>query len=117
MSENKRGAPLGNTNSAKNRVWSLAIQQALSKRSKGDQMKTLRELAEVLLSRCDEGDLSALKELGDRLEGKPLQSVEMNVTRNQSDLDDSELARIISEDRSGRTPSEKVSKKEPGIVH
>ena len=33
------------------------------------------ELAEKLLSACDAGDLAALKELGDRLDGKANQSI------------------------------------------
>jgi hypothetical protein len=69
------GAPLGNTNAAKGKIWSAAIARALEHRSRKDQKDALDALAEVLLSKCDEGDLTALKELGDRLEGKPAQAI------------------------------------------
>ena len=68
-------APLGNRNAAKAKLWAAAIQRALEKRGGGDKIKALDELAEKLLTNCDVGDLAALKELGDRLDGKPAQSI------------------------------------------
>lgn len=68
-------APAGNQNAAKAKMWSAAIHRALEKRGAGDKLKALDELAEKLLANCDEGDLAALKELGDRIEGKAAQSV------------------------------------------
>ena len=38
-------------------------------------VEALDVLAETLLTKCDEGDVTALKELGDRLEGKPAQAI------------------------------------------
>lgn len=38
-------------------------------------VKTLDSLAEKLLINCDDGDMQALKELGDRLDGKPAQAI------------------------------------------
>lgn len=70
------GAPVGNTNAAKSRPWAAAIKRALEKRSRFAQMEALDELAEKLLAQCDAGDMTALKELGDRLDGKPTQAVE-----------------------------------------
>jgi len=63
-------APAGNQNAAKAKVWSAAIGRALDKRGKS-RIEALDDLAEKFLKRCDEGDLMAFKELGDRLEGKP----------------------------------------------
>ena len=65
------GAPIGNQNAIKAKRWSQAIDRALAKRSKGDGIAALDALAEKLLALADEGDLGALKELGDRIEGKP----------------------------------------------
>lgn len=67
-------APQGNQNAAKAKVWSAAIQRALDKRGVS-RVEALDALAEKLLARCEEGDLGALKELGDRLDGKPAQSL------------------------------------------
>lgn len=69
------GAPLGNKNAAKAKLWSAAIERALKKRSKVDAKEALDKLAEQLLLKCDQGDITALKELGDRLEGKPAQGL------------------------------------------
>lgn len=67
-------APIGNKNAAKAKVWTAAIERALEKRFK-ERGAALDDLAEKLLGLCEEGDLNALKELGDRLEGKAHQSV------------------------------------------
>ena len=69
------GAPAGNQNALKAKMWSAAIHRALEKRGAGDKLKALDELAEKLLANCDQGDLSALRELGDRIEGKPAQGI------------------------------------------
>jgi hypothetical protein len=65
------GAPLGNQNGVKAKRWSQAIDRALEKRSKRDGIVALDDLAEKLLTLAEAGDLGALKELGDRIEGKP----------------------------------------------
>lgn len=72
------GAPAGNQNASKAKMWSAAIHRALEKRGAGDKLKALDELAEKLLANCEQGDLSALKELGDRIEGKAVQSTELS---------------------------------------
>ena len=69
------GAPVGNQNAAKGKLWQAAIMRALDKRSGADKVKALDELAEKLLAKCDESDMAALKELGDRLDGKPAQAI------------------------------------------
>ena len=69
------GAPKGNQNAAKGKMWSAAIDRALEKRSRKDGKDALDELAERFLQLCDEGDLGAFKELGDRKEGKVAQVV------------------------------------------
>jgi hypothetical protein len=69
------GGQPGNQNGAKAKVWQAAILRALAHRSKLEQKDALDRLAEVLLVKCEEGDMEALKELGNRLEGKPHQSI------------------------------------------
>ena len=68
-------APAGNQNAFKGRQWASAIGRALDHRGGGDRVKALDELAEMLLLKCDEGDLAALRELGDRIDGKPAQAI------------------------------------------
>lgn len=69
-------APLGNQYAVKAKRWSQAIDNALAKRSRGEGIVALDDLAEKLLVACDEGDVSALRELGDRIEGKPAQTIQ-----------------------------------------
>jgi phage I-like protein len=42
----------------------------------GDDMKELREIAKAHIAKCKEGDLQAIKEFADRLDGKPTQMLE-----------------------------------------
>jgi ribosomal protein L17 len=61
------GAPIGNKNAVKNRIWSDAIRRAVL------QGKRLDKLAEAIITAAEGGDITALKEIGDRLEGKATQ--------------------------------------------
>ena len=68
------GAPKGNQNAVKdNRIWGEAIRKAVMQRN-GDK---LRALADKLIDRAAEGDIAAMKELGDRLDGKPAQVTQL----------------------------------------
>lgn len=71
------GAPVGNKNAAKARVWRAAIERALESRTKSrtDGKKEIDALAERLLDLVAAGDLQALKEFGDRIDGKPAQAL------------------------------------------
>ena len=84
------GAPTGNNNAAKAKVWTAAIERALANRSRLDQKDALDSLAEKLLAKCDEADLRALKELGNRLEGKPGQAIDLG-----SDPERPVIARLV----------------------
>lgn len=66
------GAPEGNKNATKNRPWAEAINRALL----AEDGKKLRALADKIIDRALEGDVSALKEVGDRMDGKPAQALE-----------------------------------------
>jgi hypothetical protein len=70
------GAPLGNQNAARAKVWHAAIMRALERRKPADQrIQAIDELADKLLELVATGDLGALKEFGDRLDGKPAQTI------------------------------------------
>lgn len=66
-----KGGQPGNSNATKNKLWSETLRRALL----ADDGKKLRALADRLIERAQEGDTSALKEIGDRLDGKPAQSI------------------------------------------
>ena len=71
------GAPKGNSNATKGKPWRDAIDRALRVRDKSrvDGKEALDTLAEQLLVAAEAGEGWALKELGDRLEGRPAQSL------------------------------------------
>lgn len=71
-------APEGNQNATRGRIWRDAIERALKKRSKVDQVQALDELAEKFLQQVEAGDISAFKEFGDRIEGKAIQQTEIS---------------------------------------
>ncbi len=72
------GAPIGNTNAVKGKRWRNAIDTALEKRCKSDGQKALVALAEVMLAAAEKGESWALKEVGDRMDGRAAQSVTLS---------------------------------------
>ncbi len=70
-------APIGNKNAANAKIWNAAIKRALERRtaSRVDGLLEIDALAEKLLDAVASGDLAALKEFGDRIDGKAAQSV------------------------------------------
>lgn len=67
------GAPLGNDNPFKGKLWKAAINNALEIRGRGERMGALVKIADKLISLSLLGSMPAIRELGDRLDGKPAQ--------------------------------------------
>lgn len=70
------GAPKGNNNAAKAKIWSAAILRALEKRSRKERKQVIDSIADALIDKCLDRDLPAIKEFGDRVEGKVPQAIE-----------------------------------------
>lgn len=66
----QRGGQPGNTNAAKGSTWNDAIRRAMLKRR-----NALDKAAEQLLAKAEQGEEWAIKELGNRLDGKSVQGI------------------------------------------
>lgn len=69
------GAPKGNQNARKAKIWADAIRRAVARRANGDLNGGLDSLADKLVQSAASGDQWALKELGDRIDGKVPQGI------------------------------------------
>lgn len=67
------GAPVGNRNAAKPRLFDGALRRAIGEA--GQDREILLDIARQLLAKALDGDLAAIKEVRDTLDGKPAQSV------------------------------------------
>lgn len=66
------GAPLGNQNARKeNRLWGETLRRAVVQ----NDAQKLRAIADKLVEMAEGGDVTAMRELGDRLDGKPAQQL------------------------------------------
>ena len=65
------GAPKGNTNATKSKLWIAALNRYVHQNP-----EKLAKAAEALVMKAAEGDIPAIKELGDRLDGKAAQTLE-----------------------------------------
>ena len=63
------GAPIGNRNAQKGRIWNDALRKAIAQ----DDGRRLRSSIEQLLNLASNGEPWAIKELADRLDGRPKQ--------------------------------------------
>ena len=68
------GAPLGSKNFAKNKPWADAIARALARKAQGKE-NGLNLVADQLVNAALNGDQWAIKEIGDRTDGKAAQSL------------------------------------------
>jgi hypothetical protein len=69
----KSGNPGGQP---KNRIWRDAIERAIERRKGKVDLLAIDDLADKLLDIAFSGDLAAIKEFGDRTDGKAIQAVE-----------------------------------------
>lgn len=89
------GRPIGSINREK--PFNDALRMAL----RGDPLR-LRRIAEKLAEKAEDGDLTAIREIADRLDGKPTQVVDRRDVPIE-ELSDSELHLIASGGLNGST--------------
>ena len=69
------GAPVGNQNAKRAKRYQKAIERALANACGGNVDDGLDKAAAMLVTACFAGEQWALKELGDRIDGKPPQAI------------------------------------------
>ena len=77
-----RGGQEGNNNAGKNKAWKTALNKVLrdynqGKGSKVENYWALQKIGEKLVDLALEGDMQAIKEIGDRVDGRPAQTTEI----------------------------------------
>jgi len=66
------GAPINNKNSTKDkRVWGKVVRKLAVQ----EDYKRIHNVAEALFRKAEEGDIAAIRELGDRIDGKSEQTI------------------------------------------
>ena len=66
------GAPKGNQNSTKDkRVWGKVVRKLAVQ----EDYKRIHNVAEALFRKAEDGDIAAIRELGDRIDGKAEQTI------------------------------------------
>jgi len=74
-------APISNRGRKSDKSWRDALRRALARAGKSDGVDGgLNAVADTVVALAMSGDKDAYKEIGDRLDGKPHQSVEINET-------------------------------------
>ena len=112
----KAGGTIGNRNAANHKIWAEAIKRAIARRGPG-LTEGLNKLADQFIDAVENGEVD-FKELGDRLDGKAAQALDILDTRTeQRNLDDAELLAIAASRRSSGTTDETGSKDESEVVH
>ena len=67
----KSGGQPGNTNGIKGKPWTAALRREIAK-GKGD---ALDKIAKRVLTQAKAGNIQAIREVSDRLDGKPVQGI------------------------------------------
>ena len=92
-----RGGQAGNNNAGKNRIWADAINKVLCQANEGEKHANLRKLAEKIIEKALDGDMVAMKEIGDRVDGKALASIEVSGHMSLSDMTEAALDKRLRE--------------------
>ncbi len=73
-------APVGNKNAAKAKVWEQALKRALARLSNESVDKGLDLIADQVVSAAVSGDMVAIKEVAERMDGKAVATTELMAT-------------------------------------
>jgi len=112
------GAPKKNNNAAKGRDWRDALMYALDNYKGSKKGMALRDIGAKLIEMAMNGDIQAIKEIGDRIDGKAVQVIDATVTEvtSAAELTDDQLISIAATS-SARATKEKRGAEKSNSVH
>lgn len=94
----QRGAPLGNKNGSKSKAWEAALKRLFTQ-----DPEQLARIATKVAQAAEAGESWAVTEIGNRLDGKPVQQVQMDgdltMHKTYRDLTDDALLAIAQRAR------------------
>lgn len=124
------GAPLGNKNATRAKRWQEAIDKALKRFNRAkvegdapqDEVKAgeaLDHIAMTVVAAAIDGDWWAVAEIGNRLDGKPPQSIDITgeITHVRELTDAQLIERLERARNAGGTLEETPGPSDPGEVH
>jgi hypothetical protein len=119
MAKEFKYAGFGNQNAKKAKIWEQALKRALARWSGETVHAGLDKIADTVVRAAGAGDMWAIKEIGDRVDGRAAQSSEVTVHEGRKrveELSDAELADIASGRGSGTADAES-GPSEPAEIH
>ncbi len=103
------------------KIWRDALMRAVRRVDKGTDAQYLDRLADKVVQLGLEGEASAYKEIGDRLDGKAHQTTELTIDdkRDASDWTRAELVAFLNNARDGSAGAVEADGRgtEPNQVH
>ena len=112
----KSGNPGGRV---QDKPWTEALRLVVYRTDPAGKRRLLK-IAEACAAAAEAGDMTAVREIGDRLDGKPAQETNLTVEkRDATDWSFSELVAFLREEATneGRVSAPSGSATEPDIVH
>lgn len=89
------------TNRNKDKPFTEALRMEISEA--GDDHKALRIIARALVEKAQAGDMQAIQQVADRLDGKPHQTVDSNISHDIRSMTDDQIINRLAELERGRT--------------
>ena len=93
------GAPVGNTNYTRGRIFRQALLRVIRSKSRSDRLEELERIAAKLADLAKRGNIPAIRELVDRVDGKAIQAIVGDgenplLFKDVSKLSDEELKKL-----------------------
>lgn len=76
------------------KLWREALMRAVNRMAKDGKTRNIELLAQRTVIAAANGDIAAIKEIGDRIDGRPVAQINVRRIGSFEDLSDDELAAL-----------------------